>query len=51
MSLTKRIGPKLVAGIDEATKSLIYIDGDDDDEDDLEIHMGLTTEYAPAPLL
>jgi hypothetical protein len=39
------IGPKLVVGTDETTNTLLYVDGDNDDDGDLEIHMGLTKEY------
>ncbi|KDN37333.1 hypothetical protein RSAG8_10221, partial [Rhizoctonia solani AG-8 WAC10335] len=39
-------GPKLVVGTDETTNTLLYIDGDNDDDEDLEIHMGLTAEYS-----
>ncbi|CAE6462552.1 unnamed protein product [Rhizoctonia solani] len=41
-------GPKLVVGVDEATNTLLYIDGDNDDDEDLEIHMGLATEFPNA---
>ncbi|KAH7339991.1 nucleotide-diphospho-sugar transferase [Rhizoctonia solani] len=41
-------GPKLVVGVDEATNTLLYIDGDNDDDEDLEIHMGLTAEFPNA---
>ncbi|KAG8733352.1 hypothetical protein FRC11_006956 [Ceratobasidium sp. 423] len=41
-------GPKLVVGMDETTNTLLYIDGDNDDEEDLEIHMGLTAEFPNA---
>ncbi|KAB5591291.1 UDP-3-O-[3-hydroxymyristoyl] glucosamine N-acyltransferase [Ceratobasidium theobromae] len=41
-------GPKLTVGLDETSKTLLYIDGDNDDDDDLEIHMGLTTEFPKA---
>ncbi|KAG8741172.1 hypothetical protein FRC10_003217 [Ceratobasidium sp. 414] len=41
-------GPKLTVGLDEATRTLIYVDGDDDGEDELEIHMGLTAEFPKA---
>ncbi|EUC60644.1 UDP-3-O-[3-hydroxymyristoyl] glucosamine N-acyltransferase [Rhizoctonia solani AG-3 Rhs1AP] len=38
-------GPKLVVGTDETTNTLLYIDGDNDDDEELEIHMGLTAEF------
>ncbi|QRW21840.1 translation initiation factor eIF-2B gamma subunit [Rhizoctonia solani] len=38
-------GPKLVVGADEMSNTLLYVDGDNDDDDDLEIHMGLTAEF------
>ncbi|KAG8700546.1 hypothetical protein FRC09_005893 [Ceratobasidium sp. 395] len=41
-------GPRLTVGINEATRTLLYVDGDDDGEDELEIHMGLTTEFPKA---
>ncbi|CAE6491290.1 unnamed protein product [Rhizoctonia solani] len=41
-------GPKLVVGIDETTNTLLYIDGDNDDDEDLEIHMGLAAEFPNA---
>ncbi|KAG8704030.1 hypothetical protein FRC08_002489 [Ceratobasidium sp. 394] len=41
-------GPKLTVGLDEATRTLLYVDGDDDDEDELKIHMGLTAEFPKA---
>ncbi|KAL5631137.1 hypothetical protein ACGC1H_006840 [Rhizoctonia solani] len=41
-------GPKLVVGTDEATNTLLYIDGDNDDDEELEIHMGLTAEFPNA---
>ncbi|CAE6479701.1 unnamed protein product [Rhizoctonia solani] len=41
-------GPKLVVGTDEATNTLLYIDGDDEDDEDLEIHMGLMSEFPKA---
>ncbi|CAE6352747.1 unnamed protein product [Rhizoctonia solani] len=41
-------GPKLVVGIDETTNTLLYVDGDNDDDEDLEIHMGLTAEFPNA---
>lgn len=44
--LSSHLGPKLTVALDETTKTLLYIDGDNGDEEDLEIHMGLTEEYA-----
>ncbi|KAJ1304956.1 hypothetical protein OPQ81_006088 [Rhizoctonia solani] len=41
-------GPKLVVGMDETTNTLLYIDGDNDDDEDLEIHMGLTAQFPNA---
>ncbi|CEL62112.1 putative translation initiation factor eIF-2B subunit gamma OS=Schizosaccharomyces pombe (strain 972 / ATCC 24843) GN=tif223 PE=1 SV=2 [Rhizoctonia solani AG-1 IB] len=41
-------GPKLVVGTDETTNTLLYVDGDNDDDEDLEIHMGLTKEFPNA---
>ncbi|CAE6360565.1 unnamed protein product [Rhizoctonia solani] len=41
-------GPKLVVGTDEITNSLLYIDGDNDNDDDFEIHMGLMNEFPNA---
>ena len=43
--LISQLGPKLTVALDETTKTLLYIDGDNGDEEDLEIHMGLTEEY------
>ncbi|KAF8602544.1 nucleotide-diphospho-sugar transferase [Ceratobasidium sp. AG-I] len=41
-------GPKLTVALDETSKTLLYIDGDNGDEEDLEIHMGLAEEFPKA---